>query len=107
MWKFLFIISILVVNTACTQHAKSAYSSTNSASSASNEQPSQADTSVTIYQEGDNTIEERRVKGFLYSVKVTPRQGKPYYLINADGDNNTLQNTPPKQKIPSWTLFSW
>ncbi|QQP87239.1 DUF2782 domain-containing protein [Entomomonas asaccharolytica] len=71
------------------------------------EQSNNTDMTVITYQQGDNTIEERRIKGFIYSVKVTPKLGKPYYLVNADGDNNTLKNSRPQEKIPSWTLFSW
>lgn len=62
---------------------------------------------VITYQEGDNTIEERRVRGVTQSVKVIPKHGKPYYLINADGDVNSVNNGRPQEKIPSWTLLSW
>ena len=40
---------------------------------------------VTIRQEGDRTVEEYRVNGFLYAVKITPKVGKPYFLVRADG----------------------
>lgn len=63
--------------------------------------------SVKAYQKGGNIIEERRIKGFLYSLKVTPNTGKPYYLINANGDTNTLNNHRPTTKIPAWQLLSW
>ena len=69
--------------------------------------PNKADTTIVTYQEGDNTIEEQRIKGFVYSIKVIPKVGKPYYLINANGNNGTLQNAGPQEKIPSWTLFNW
>lgn len=101
MFKYLLIVATLLIVTACTQQP------TPADDLEAMDQPNKADTTVTVYQEGDNTIEEKRVKGFLYSVKVTPKHGKPYYLINADGDNSTLQNSGPKQKIPSWTIFSW
>ena len=32
---------------------------------------------VTIRQDGDRTVEEYRVNGFLYAVKITPKNGKP------------------------------
>lgn len=105
MLKFFLMLSMFFLITACTQQTTS-----NNAAKLKNddeEQSNRADSTLTVYQEGDKTIEERRIKGFIYSVKVIPKQGSPYYLINADGDNNTLQNSPPKQKIPSWTLFSW
>ena len=33
---------------------------------------------VTIRQEGERTVEEYRVNGFLYAVKVIPKNGKPF-----------------------------
>ena len=43
-------------------------------------------TSVTIRQEGDTKIEEFRTRGGkLYAIRVTPRFGKPYMMIDADG----------------------
>lgn len=72
-----------------------------------NDEPSKADTTTVIYQEGDNTIEEQRIKGFVYSIKVIPKVGKPYYLINSNANNGTLNNSGPQEKIPSWTLLNW
>ena len=36
---------------------------------------------VTILKRGTDTVEEYRVGGKLYMLKVTPAQGAPYYLI--------------------------
>lgn len=51
---------------------------------AADEAPS-ADPEVTIRTEGDKTIQEYRQNGFLYAIKVTPKGGKPYFLVRADG----------------------
>ncbi len=40
---------------------------------------------VTIQQRGEDTYEEYRVNGQLYMVKVTPRIGVPYYLVDPVG----------------------
>ncbi len=37
---------------------------------------------ITIREGDDRTIEEYRVNGQLYMIKIIPRIGKPYYLIN-------------------------
>lgn len=38
---------------------------------------------ITIHEGKDKTmIEEYRVNGELYVIKITPRIGKPYYLLN-------------------------
>ncbi|NLY13134.1 MAG: DUF2782 domain-containing protein [Gammaproteobacteria bacterium] len=63
---------------------------------------------VTIVQKGDKTIEEYRLNGFLYAVKVTPKKGKPYFLVRADGsDGNFIRADKPELRIPSWEIFSW
>ncbi|NHW00341.1 DUF2782 domain-containing protein [Stutzerimonas degradans] len=63
---------------------------------------------VTIRQEGERTVEEYRVNGFLYAVKVTPKHGKPYFLVRADGnDGNFVRADQPDMLIPAWKIFSW
>ena len=63
---------------------------------------------VTIRQEGDKTIQEYRVNGFLYAIKVVPQHGKPYFLVRADGsDGNFIRSDQPDKLIPQWEIFSW
>ncbi|MBD7976715.1 DUF2782 domain-containing protein [Serpens gallinarum] len=70
--------------------------------------PVDADPDVTIRQQGDRTVEEYRVNGFLYAIKITPKNGKPYFLVRADGDDgNFVRADQPDLLIPSWKIFSW
>jgi hypothetical protein len=65
---------------------------------------------VTIIRQQDRTIEEYRVNGQLYMIKVTPSKGYPYYLVDADGDGNleTRRNElDPRMLVPSWVIFRW
>ena len=74
---------------------------------AADEAPS-ADPEVTIRTEGDRTIQEYRQNGFLYAVKVTPKHGKPYFLVRADGtDANFIRSDQPDMLIPAWKIFEW
>ncbi len=41
---------------------------------------------VTISKQTDLTIEEFRSNGKLYMIKVTPKIGPPYYLVDDRGD---------------------
>ncbi len=67
-----------------------------------------ADPEVTIRTEGDRTIQEYRQNGFLYAIKVTPKHGKPYFLVRADGsDGNFVRSDQPDMLIPSWKIFEW
>ncbi|WP_137817629.1 DUF2782 domain-containing protein [Pseudomonas sp. 2FG] len=72
------------------------------------EEPVSAEPDVTIRQDGDKTIQEYRVNGFLYAIKVIPKGGKPYFLVRADGsDGNFVRSDYPDMLIPSWEIFSW
>ncbi|MFQ6576235.1 DUF2782 domain-containing protein [Pseudomonas sp. UM16] len=74
---------------------------------AADEAPS-ADPDVTIRTEGDKTIQEYRQNGFLYAIKVTPKVGKPYFLVRADGtEENFIRSDQPDMLIPSWKIFEW
>ena len=72
------------------------------------EQSAPGEPDVTIRQDGDKTIQEYRVNGFLYAVKITPKAGKPYFLVRADGsDGNFVRSDSPDMLIPAWEIFSW
>jgi len=64
---------------------------------------------VTITKKDDQTLEEARVNGKLMWVKVTPRNGRPYFLI-PDATDGTLirrEGFDPGLKVPLWLLFSF
>jgi hypothetical protein len=65
---------------------------------------------VTIIDKPTGKIEEFRANGQLYMIKVHPKKGKPYFLVDADGDGQLETRTnelAPDLLIPSWVLFSW
>ena len=65
---------------------------------------------IRILTDKHQTIEEYRSHGRLYMIKITPKKGRPYYLVDADGDGDmeTRKNDlSPNLMIPSWVLFSW
>ena len=66
---------------------------------------------VTIIRRQDTTIEEYRANGRLYMVRVTPKVGLPYYLVDSDGDGNLEtrydDNFDRVKAIPGWVIFSW
>lgn len=64
---------------------------------------------VTITQRGEDTVEEFRIRGRLYMVKVTPPHGVPYFLVDQTG-NGTLvpyQSALPTLSVPMWIIRSW
>lgn len=61
---------------------------------------------VTIRKKGAETIEEYRINGELYLMKVTPDHGVPYYLHKEDQDGGWINTGPNKPLvIPKWTIF--
>ena len=64
---------------------------------------------VRIIQKEGATVEEHSINGRVYMVKVTPSKGKPYYLIDQDGDGNleTRKGIYEDPVVPQWVIFSW
>ncbi len=64
---------------------------------------------VTIVRRGNETIEEYRVGGQLYMIKITPSKGAPYYLMDTDGDGSleTRRNDLENPSVVQWRIFTW
>ena len=64
---------------------------------------------VTIIRRGEDVVEEYRVGGQLYMVKITPSKGLPYYLVDSDGDGSleTRRNELDNPEVVKWPIFSW
>ena len=58
---------------------------------------------VTIKQKGEQKIEEYRIHGHLYMIKVTPKHGVPYYLVDMKGDGQFVRQTP-MVRPPMWVI---
>jgi len=64
---------------------------------------------VKIIHREDRIVEEVSVNGRLRYVKITPKGGVPYYIVDTDGDGildqqfNNLDNPP----INQWILLRW
>jgi len=65
---------------------------------------------VTTRTEGEQTVQEYRHKGKLYMVRVTPRHGRPYVLVDQRGDGQfTRQDNPTDTglRVPQWVIFEF
>ncbi len=61
---------------------------------------------VTIVKKKGETVEEYRINGQLYMIKVTPAHGVPYYMHREDQNGGWLMDGPTQPlSIPKWTLF--
>ncbi|HQT81101.1 MAG: hypothetical protein B7Z60_02975 [Ferrovum sp. 37-45-19] len=64
---------------------------------------------VTIVQKSDATFEETRYHGKLYKIKVTPKVGKPYYLIDEEGKGVWHRYDGPVDQtiVPQWVILKF
>ncbi len=64
---------------------------------------------ITIVQRGADRVEEFRLKGRLYMLKVTPPHGRPYYLIDqlGDGQMSRFEGVAPSLMVPMWVIFEF
>jgi Protein of unknown function (DUF2782). len=64
---------------------------------------------VTIQRRGTETVEEFRVGGRLYMMKVTPAGGRPYYLIDDRGDGTFTRhdNYDTGTRPPMWLIHQF
>jgi len=80
------------------------------ASVADNSSPAvKPESEVTVKKHGEDRVEEFRLKGRLYMIKVYPSIGLPYTLVDDHGDG--VFNRYDPRGIPSknaqWNVLSW
>lgn len=64
---------------------------------------------VKIIHREDRIVEEVSVNGRLRYVKITPKKGVPYYIVDTDGDGVLDQqfNSLDNPNINQWILLRW
>ena len=65
---------------------------------------------ITIIKKKDTVVEEYRMHGKLYKIRVIPKVGKPYYMIDERGDGEFSRQDGPdaaNMRPPRWVLFSF
>lgn len=64
---------------------------------------------VTTRREGPNEVQEYRIRGKLYMMKVTPPHGRAYVLIDHKGDGQfkAQDNLDSGVRVPQWVLLEF
>ena len=65
---------------------------------------------VRVEDHANRRMEEYRVNNNLYMIKVTPKSGPSYYLVDTDGSGEMeMRRDTPGQgiQVPQWTLSNW
>jgi len=74
-------------------------------------QDEQIEPTVTIREEEGRMIEEYRLNGQVYMVKVTPEGGIPYYYMDSDGDGrlelDISRGIPDPVQPVYWKVKEW
>ena len=73
-------------------------------------QESNLDQEIRIVDTERGLIEEFSSAGKVFMIKITPKKGRPYFLVDADGDGDLeshRNDNAPRLLIPSWVIFSW
>lgn len=76
---------------------------------ANNETFPDQEAQITITKQTEQTIEEYRVGGKLYMIKITPKHGKPYYLVDDRGDGKFARQESLDSgfRPPRWVLHKF
>lgn len=71
------------------------------------EGPNAPEPEVTIVQRENATFEEYRINGRLYKIKVTPKIGAPYYLVDEEGSNvwHRYDSFDTGLQVPRWVIL--
>ncbi len=69
----------------------------------------QPEPEITIRDGGDRTLYEYRANGILYAIKVKPKMGPEYFLVDANGDGNFVRKETTRKSflVPEWVLLRW
>ena len=60
---------------------------------------------VTIIRRGEDKVEEFRMNGRVYMLRVTPPHGVSYYMVDNKGDGNFMRhNLDSGIRVPMWVL---
>ena len=64
---------------------------------------------ITITTRGEDKVEEFRINGKLYAVKVTPPNGIPYYLMDDVGNGvmSRRDSLDTGLRVPHWVIHSF
>ena len=62
---------------------------------------------IEIIEGEDRIIYEYRQNGILTMIKIVPENGRPYYMVPADGSPNFEGLDHKKKLYPQWVIVEW
>lgn len=58
--------------------------------------------SITSQQDSQRTIDEYRVNGKLYAIRIVPKNGTAYFLYDDSGNGDFTRIEAPSVTVPAW-----
>lgn len=71
------------------------------------EEPISAEPQITIVDDQHQVMHVHQVNGQVYGIRVLPKNGKPYNLIDPNGEGNFIRSSSDKILVPEWVLIKW
>lgn len=70
------------------------------------EEPILPEPRITIVEDKaqDATLQIYQVNGLVYAVRVVPRTGVPYNLVDINGQGQFIRNAADRILVPEWVL---
>jgi hypothetical protein len=64
---------------------------------------------VTLKTKGEEKVEEYRIRGKLYKMRVVPAVGPAYWLVDPKGDGNFVHvdGPTPNIAVPMWVILEF
>lgn len=57
---------------------------------------------ILTIQEAGQTLEEYRIDGTLYAIRIVPQNGKAYFLVDTTGNGNFERVERAAVEVPAW-----
>ena len=71
------------------------------------EEPITPEPQVTIVDDQHQVMHVHQINGKVYGIKVVPKQGTPYNLIDTNCDGQFIRDAADRILVPEWVLLSW
>jgi hypothetical protein len=62
---------------------------------------------VTIVHDHDRVLHIYQANGKVYGIKVYPKNGTAYFLVDMKGDGKFIKNPGDRMMMPEWVILSW
>ncbi len=71
------------------------------------QEPIAPEPNVTIVDDTNQIMHIHQINGKVYGIRVIPKSGKPYNLVDPNGEGNFIRSPAEKILIPEWVLLKW